>query len=520
MKSILFFLLFVVTVNNSKGQNVGIGTTTPNNSALLDLSSTSQGLLVPRMTASQRLAITPVNGLIVFDTDSISLFTYRSGSWKKMPLQKLEDLIVGSSFGQMLRWNGTTSWEVFTPSAPVYHSLTVFRTGSGTVTSDASGVYCGLDCAESYSSGTVVTLTATAAPGGTFLGWGGGTCSGTGTCVVTMNAARNVTATFTNPLSVIKSGSGSGTVTSTPAGINCGGTCNSTYSNGQIVALTAAPDANSTFVGWAGACSGTGACNVTMDDAKNVTAFFTRQQYLLATSKNGTGDGTISSSPSGISCGAACNSMYDAGTSVTLIATTDANSSFAGWSGACSGTGSCVVTMDALKNVAATFSKSQYTVTASRTGPGTVISSPSGILCQPACSDIFDAGTSVTLTPVPESGASFGDWGGDCSGSGACSFSINGNKNVSARFGYLLSVNKTGTGSGTVSAIALPGGTPNGLNCGSTCSFVYNPGVIVTLTATPSGGSTFTGWSGGGCSGTGTCVVTMNQATTVTANFN
>ncbi len=65
--------------------------------------------------------------------------------------------------------------------------------------------------------------------------------------------------------------------------------------------------------------------------------------------------------------------------------------------------------------------------------------------------------------------------------------------------------------------------SPAGINCGSTCSAQFASGSVVTLTATPSGGgnfgSTFTGWSGGGCSGTGTCQVTLNSSTTVTANF-
>ena len=78
--------------------------------------------------------------------------------------------------------------------------------------------------------------------------------------------------------------------------------------------------------------------------------------------------------------------------------------------------------------------------------------------------------------------------------------------------GQTLSVTKTGTGLGTVTA-------DSGLiNCGATCSDIY-PGTVVTLTATPNAGSTFTGWSGGGCVGTGTCVVTVNAATAVTAQF-
>lgn len=523
MRRLYLSFTLCLFINYCSAQNVGIGTTTPNNSAILDLNSTDKGLLVPRMTASQRLAITPINGLIVYDTDTLSLFVYSAAAWKKMPVKKLEDLIVGSNAGDMLRWNGSTSWEAYSPTAPVQYPLTITRLGGGEssiVTSSISGVYCGGDCAESYNSGTVVTLTATPGTGYSFLGWSGGICSGTGTCVVTMSAARNVTANFRPGMNVSKTGSGTGSVTSSPAGINCGATCSANYNTGTLVTLTASPDANSVFTGWAGPCSGTGPCSVTMDEVKYVTAFFSKSQYLLAVSKNGTGDGTVSSSPAGINCAVDCNTMFDAGTLVTLTATPDANSTFTGWSGAgCSGTGTCVATMDALKNVVATFTKPQYTVTTSMTGSGSIISSPSGIVCQPACSDIFDKGISVTLTAVPGSGLSFGDWSGDCSGSGACNLSINGNKTVIARFGYLLTVNKTGAGTGTVTASAVPGGTPNGLNCGPTCSFVYNPGAVVTLTATASGGSTFMGWSGEGCSGTGSCVVTMSQARNVTAVF-
>ena len=70
-------------------------------------------------------------------------------------------------------------------------------TGSGTVTSTPAGIDCGTDCSESYDYGTEVTLSAVAATGSTFAGWSGANCSGTGSCVVTMDAAKSVTATFT-----------------------------------------------------------------------------------------------------------------------------------------------------------------------------------------------------------------------------------------------------------------------------------------------------------------------------------
>ena len=150
-------------------------------------------------------------------------------------------------------------------------------TGSGTVTSSPAGINCGADCSENYSSGTNVTLTAASAVGSTFSGWSGGGCSGTGTCVVTMNSAKTVSATFTlntYALTVSKVGAGSGTVTSSPAGITCGADCGENYSSGTTVTLTAAPQAGSSFAGWSGACTGTGTCTVTMSAARSVTASF------------------------------------------------------------------------------------------------------------------------------------------------------------------------------------------------------------------------------------------------------
>ena len=75
-------------------------------------------------------------------------------------------------------------------------------------------------------------------------------------------------------LSVGKTGTGSGTVTSSPSGINCGGTCSAPYSDGTPVSLTATPAAGSTFGGWTGACSGT-TCNLNMTANRSVTATFT-----------------------------------------------------------------------------------------------------------------------------------------------------------------------------------------------------------------------------------------------------
>jgi hypothetical protein len=236
-------------------------------------------------------------------------------------------------------------------------TLTIAKSGNGTVTSSPAGINCGADCSEPYSSGTSVTLTPTAAAGSTFTGWSGA-CTGTGTCTVTMNGAKSVTATFalqTFALTASKSGSGNGTVTSSPAGINCGADCSESYSSGTSVTLTGTAATGSTFTGWSGACTGTGTCTVTMDAAKSVTASFALQTFTLTTNKLGSGSGTVTSSPVGINCGSDCSEPFTSGTSVTLTATAAAGSIFTGWSGACTGTGSCMVTMDAAKSVTATF---------------------------------------------------------------------------------------------------------------------------------------------------------------------
>ncbi len=156
-------------------------------------------------------------------------------------------------------------------------------------------------------------------------------------------------------LTVSKAGSGTGTINSNPAGISCGSTCNKDYPVNSNVTLTAAADTGSTFIGWTGACSGTGSCTVKMDAAKTVVATFNSlPKYTLSVSKNGSG--TITSSPAGINCGSDCTESYTSGTNVTLTATPDSNIVFAGWSGACTGTGSCTVSMNAAKTVSATFS--------------------------------------------------------------------------------------------------------------------------------------------------------------------
>src|SRR5262249_21963303 len=148
---------------------------------------------------------------------------------------------------------------------------------------------------------------------------------------------------------VTPAGSGTGEVTSSPAGIECGHDCEEEYEDGETVVLTGAPGAHSEAVQWTGCDSEEEAgkkCVVTMSAAKSVSATFGLEKRQLSVSVTGSGTGSVSSSPAGISCSSGtCTHQYDFGTVVTLTPSAGAGSEFKGWSGACSGTGSCVVTM-------------------------------------------------------------------------------------------------------------------------------------------------------------------------------
>ncbi len=171
------------------------------------------------------------------------------------------------------------------------------------------------------------------------------------------------TATTDNrTLTVTRSGTGSGTVSSSPSGISCGSACSANFASGTSLTLTASPASGSMFARWSGACSGTGSCTVTMSANQSVAASFAgpvNDSFVLAVTKSGTGSGTVSSNPGGISCGSTCQATYAAGTSVSLTAAPASGSTFGGWGGACSGTATtCTVSMNAARSITATFTGS------------------------------------------------------------------------------------------------------------------------------------------------------------------
>ena len=251
------------------------------------------------------------------------------------------------------------AYEFPASTAPV--TLTVTRTGNGTVSSTPAGISCGTGCSATFTVGTGVTLTAAPAAGSVFTGWSGG-CSGVGACTLTMTGAMTVGATFAPApvaLTVARAGLGSGSVASAPAGISCGTTCSAAFPSGSSIVLTATPAAGSVFAGWSGGgCSGTGACTVAPTSATTVTATFASSTTIgLTVTISGGGTGTVTSAPAGITCSTVCSANFASGTSVTLTPTAGSGSVFAGWSGACSGTGACTVVLNQAAAVTARFGR-------------------------------------------------------------------------------------------------------------------------------------------------------------------
>jgi hypothetical protein len=407
------------------------------------------------------------------------------------------------------------------------YPLLVARAGLGTgrVTSAPAGVDCGSDCSESYPANTMVTLTATADLGSTFGGWSGA-CTGASTvCLLTMSAAANVVAAFTvgtQPVTVTKTGTGAGTVTSTPAGINCGPTCTASFTSGQGLTLTATASPGSVFGGWSGACTGASTtCVITPNGPTTVFANFAPDTPRLTVTKSGTGAGLVSSLPAGINCGADCNEQYPLDQMVTLTASATPGSEFMGWTGACTGLAACVVTMSTARTVDARFDLGSYqlSVLLDGSGTGSVASLFPGINCGTDCTELYQGNTTVTLIATPgNANMRFSGWsGGGCSGTANCVVTMTTATTVTATFDRImhpLTVVLAGTGTGSVSS------TPAGINCGTTCTFMFPQGQNVALTAVAGPGSTLVSWSGGGCAGFGGCTVPMSGPTTVTATFN
>lgn len=220
----------------------------------------------------------------------------------------------------------------------------------------------------------------------------------------------------------------------------------------------------------------------------------------LNVTRAGTGSGTVVSAPSGINCGTACSAPFTTGTSVSLSATPATGSTFTSWSGACSGTASCVVSMSSAQSVGASFSL------VSATAPVCTLSA------NPAS---ISAGATSTLTATCTPAATSYVWtGGACAGTSAASCAVNLSNTTNFT---VAGVNSGGTGAVASATVTVTAATK------PVCTLSANPASITaggssTLTASCSPAASSYVWTGGTCTATtaATCSVTPSVSTSYT----
>ena len=277
-------------------------------------------------------------------------------------------------------------------------------TGSGVITSSAGSINCGAVCGASLANGTALTLTATPGSGQRFMGWLG-PCSNDTACNFIVNGDATAIATFapiivgaptldidgssscgalTDGLLLMRYMLGLPTAASTIATSALSALRISTQDlgdyllnvrpaldidgNGQADAATDGVLILRYLFGLRGSTLTAGpvfGIGATRQSASAIEARISDlcatfpPSYLLAASKSGAGTGSITSGSNspGIACGSDCSQNYIAGASVALTATPAAGSFFAGWGGACTGTGACNVSMTAANSVSAVFTQ-------------------------------------------------------------------------------------------------------------------------------------------------------------------
>jgi hypothetical protein len=326
---------------------------------------------------------------------------------------------------------------------------------------------------------------------------------------------------------------GAGSVVSVPAGtIDCPPACTAAPELESTLTLEAHAASTSHLVGWGDACTGSAPrCSVAVDERNVVTVTFAagsppHAPHAIPLNVTRSGAGTVASVPPGvIDCGSLCGTAFSGGGSVELVATPASGSTFVGWSGNCSGTAACTVTVTGERNVTATFSSpvasGSSTITVNNpqhppptyaiTGVGDVaVTTPTAAYtcASMSCSYAFPNGTPVVLLGI---NGQFISWQGLCIGNSArCALVVaqTGTATVKWLAGlpataeYGLNVTRAGIG-----RIAS---NPPGIDCGTGCVAGFKAGIDVTLSATPGTGYAFAEWSGD-CSGPGQCRVNIGR---------
>ena len=377
---------------------------------------------------------------------------------------------------------------------PRQYSLKIIYDGEGSV--DITPLN------ETYSAGSILQLTTKNSAGWSFSSWGGDLEGNSSGATIKLDKDKVITATFKKKevanysLAVSTVGTGQGVVTLDPPG--------GSYPEGTLVTVTAQPSAESTFTGWNnGEFSNNFTFTLTISHDEAISANFTlNRESLSLKARARPSDGGIvyvwNAGP------------YNLNDIVIVQAFPNEGYKFVGWSG--DGVDSEMdrtVTIIGDMTVSAIFVPiSESLLEISISGKGSVTTNNS----QPS----YVPGSIVQLTAIAAPGWAFNGWGGDISGvSNPASVVVNNDTSVTAKFValpdvgfYSVNIVKIGSGSGTFSL------SPTG--------DTYPLGTVVTITATPSLGSTFGGWGGdvSGSSASASVTVTRNMAVTATFTQN
>jgi hypothetical protein len=420
----------------------------------------------------------------------------------------------------------------------IRHRLTVELTGDGAgsvaSTSHPDTIACPGDCDEIYDEGALVTLQATPDQGSRLAGWSVESCGSQPTCVVPIDAARTVIATFRQAertLTVVITGGGSGRVTSDPARIDCEPDCVRAFADASTVRLTPQADPGSYFVGWdVQSCPDPVACSVLMDESKTVAARFEKIPRRLTAVIFGSG--TVTLPPDGPVCSTTCHRDYADGDVITITAEPAPGWRFKAWSGggACSGEASaCAITMNDAKSVTATFEQidppRRLTAIVLPERGGRVTGIDPALDCSTTCHKDFAHGPVVNLRAEPAAGYRFVQWSGGapCTGTNpACDVRMDGDRSVTASFErvnaptYRLIPGVFDPGMGRVVDPA------NAIDCRAyTCGANYASGTAFTLRAEAMPGYRFLSWALGPCarSTLPTCAFALRTPTNPVAKF-
>lgn len=440
--------------------------------------------------------------------------------------------------------------------------------GRGIIRSTPAGIDCRLDgaiasgaCTAEFAADAAVTLHAIPEARARFTGWGDACASvgGEDRCTLVLSAARDASAGFiaVRTVTLVPSAGSDGRGRISGSGLDCRldgavvtGTCTVDVLDGAELSLEAAVSeqaAAQRFAGWGAPCASASAahCTLTVRGGDvQVPAGFLDARPLSVTLR-GAGGGTVSGLPEAacaLVVGTAevdCAARVEHGRVVTLAATPEATSQFAGWSGACTGTApTCTVSVTEARSVVATFTRRRATLSVRVSGPGEGLVRLDGApFCrvpdgggEATCVRDVDAGTRVELQGASTGAFSaFAGFGEACAGTAACALTIDRDATVHASFSVLpvrLEVLGSGptTGSGRVTAAGV-----DGLDCALTlgtaassgCTATTAPLAPVSLIARAAPSSILVSW-GDACAHatTVTCHLVPSAATTpVSARF-